>query len=394
MCHTYEIANSIILFTSCNNYDIIPPQPSNLCENHILYIRCAYANLNERSPMAKKDILFTNKNTIFAAVILFMLLSLIIIIGMLTPLLVKIFTGTELSLDSDYFNPRTAIPTALLIVTLAICLMIDSITTKAFKITALLFFLILGFASFFPFSNIKLSVSVALIVPALIATINKIWLTAKNKKGYWRNRGLSAHLIHLGILCVLLGVVLSSNMKVEDSAVYLIGENGTHNVKNYNVKINSMTSWFEGEAYQKYKASSYITRIDFDIYNQNKYVNSGSVKYITDFKWGQTYTTTYIHRGLTEELFIAPRALDEKNGKVDMYVRIVPFINFLWVGIYLMAMGIIALLIVEYRNISPSYRIADSCNIQKTISFFEKRYENIMEQEIIKLRSRKKQERQ
>jgi cytochrome c biogenesis factor len=176
---------------------------------------------------------------------------------------------------------------------------------------------------------------------------------------------------------------------VEDSAVYQTGKMGDRNIQDYSLKITSMASRLEGEPYQDRQASSYITRIDFDIYDKSRYARSGSVEYITDFKWGQTYTTTYIHRGLTEELFIVPRALDEETGEVDMYVRIVPFINLLWGGIYMMALGIIALLIVEHRNPRESIATVQSPGREKDLAFFEKRYEKIMEQELRKLRSGK-----
>ncbi len=340
--------------------------------------------------MTNKESFLTTKNTIFAAVIAFILLAMVIMTGMLTPLLAKILSGTELALGSDYFNPRTALPTVLLVILLTICLLVSSVTPrKALIATASFLVLIVSIATISPFSNTAVDVTVSLIIPALMATAYKIWLTVRNKKGYGKYRGLSAHLIHLGILCILLGVVLSSNMKYEDSAVYETGKMGTNNLQDYNLKITSMASRFEGEPYQEHQASSYITRIDFDIYDQNKYARSGSVEYITDFKWGQTYTTTYIHRGLTEELFIAPRALDEQNGEVDMYVRVVPFINMLWGGIYMMALGIIALLIVEHRNPSQNSGKTQSSGKEKDMVFFEKKYERILEQEIRNLRSGK-----
>lgn len=345
---------------------------------------------NERSAMTEKESFFTTKNTIFAAVIAFILLAMVIMTGMVTPLLAKILSGTELSLGSDYFNPRTSLPTVLLVMILTICLLVSSFTPrKALIATAAFLFLTVLIVVISPFSNTAVDVAVALITPALIATAYKMWLTARDKKGYGKYRGLSAHLIHLGILCILLGVVLSSNMKFEDSAVYETGKMGAGNLQDYDLKITSMASRFEGEPYQGHQASSYITRIDFDIYEQNRYARSGSVEYITDFKWGQTYTTTYIHRGLTEELFIAPRALDEETGEVDMYVRIVPFINLLWGGIYMMALGIVALLIVEHRNSRQSIAIVQPSGREKDITFFEKRYEKIMEQELRKLRSGK-----
>jgi cytochrome c biogenesis factor len=345
---------------------------------------------HERSAMTEKESLLTSKNTIFAAVISFILLALVIIAGMVTPLLAKILSGTEIMLGSEYFNPRTALPTVLLIMMLTICLLVSSVKPrKVLAATAALLLLLIAVVVVSPFSNAAVDVAMALIIPAFIATGYKIWLTARDKKGYGKYRGLSAHLIHLGILCILLGIVLSSNMKVEDSAVYQTGKMGDRNIQDYSLKITSMASRLEGEPYQDRQASSYITRIDFDIYDQSRYARSGSVEYITDFKWGQTYTTTYIHRGLTEELFIAPRALDEKTGEVDMYVRIVPFINLLWGGIYMMALGIIALLIVENRSPLRSITMGQTSGKEKDIPSFEKRYERIMEQEIKRLQSGK-----
>ncbi len=340
--------------------------------------------------MTGKESLFTTKNTIFAAVIAFILLAMVVMTGMMTPLLARILSGTELSLGSDYFNPRTALPTVLLIMILTICLLVSSVRPRSsLMATAVFLLLVVSVVAISPFSNTAVDMAIALVIPALIATAYKIWLTVRDKKGYGRYRGLSAHLIHLGILCILLGVVLSSNMKIEDSAVYETGKMGAGNIQDYTLKITSMASRLEGEPYQEHQASSYITRIDFDIYNQNRYKRSGSVEYITDFKWGQTYTTTYIHRGLTEELFIVPRAFDEETGEVDMYVRIVPFINLLWGGIYMMALGIIALLIVEHRNPRESIATVQSPGREKDLAFFEKRYEKIMEQELRKLRSGK-----
>ncbi|MBP2029122.1 cytochrome c biogenesis factor [Methanohalophilus levihalophilus] len=105
-----------------------------------------------------------------------------------------------------------------------------------------------------------------------------------------------------------------------------------------------MSSGYEGTPYREYPGSSYVTHIGFDVYKNGAYFDSGSLDYITDIKWRQTYTTTYINRGLGEELFIAPRAIDEENSAIDLYVRVVPFITFVWAGISLMLLGMIILL--------------------------------------------------
>ena len=114
-----------------------------------------------------------------------------------------------------------------------------------------------------------------------------------------------------------------------------------------------MHSVFEGSPYKQYPGSSYATHVTFDVYKKGAYFDSGQVKYITDFKWGQTFTTTYVDRGFFEELFIAPKALNESSGEVSLYVRTVPFISFIWGGLFLMIAGIISLVLVD-RSLDSS----------------------------------------
>lgn len=114
------------------------------------------------------------------------------------------------------------------------------------------------------------------------------------------------------------------------------------------VSVTGMDSTFEGSRYKQYPGSSYATYVDFDVYKKGVYFDSGQVKYITDFKWGQTYTTTYVDRGIFEELFIAPKALNETSGEVSIYVRTVPFITFIGGGLFLMLAGMIILGVIDY----------------------------------------------
>jgi cytochrome c biogenesis factor len=152
-----------------------------------------------------------------------------------------------------------------------------------------------------------------------------------------------------------------------------------------------MNSYYSGEAFGNYPASTYTTEVIFDIYKDDRYFKSGKVNYITDFKWGQTYTTTYINRGLTEELFIAPRAIDESAGEIDLYMRTVPFINCLWGGIYLMIIGITGLLFTDREN---KEKAIDSSNVtsEKTSSTTtdnEDKYDRMLQQEIEKRKAKR-----
>lgn len=298
----------------------------------------------------KKPVL-TSKNTMLATVVVFLLLATIIMMGMITPLIAKLTTGVEISLEPGYFNNRAALPTAALVLILSICLLVGYMGQKnTLAVVGGYALLSVFFAIVSPFGNLPIDISVPIIAVALMATIYKIMKALGRDSFNGKMRGISAHLIHLGILFVLLGIVLSANMKVEGTGVASPGEVAHFPGQNYVLKVTGMDSSYEGDPYQQNPGSSYVTQIDFDIYKGGEYFRQGRMEYITDFKWGQSYTTTYIHRGLTEELFIAPRVVDLQEGKIDIYMRTVPFINFLWGGLYLMIIGIIALLITDRQK--------------------------------------------
>jgi len=343
----------------------------------------------------------TPKNTMLATVLTFVLLTVLLTIGMLTPLVAKLTTGVEMSLDAQYFNNRSALPTAALVVFLTLCLLIGYFDVKKSSIIAgASIALSILFAIVSPFNNTPIDITVPLVAVAFAATLYKMWRSVDRESKLKTMRGISAHIIHLGILMILIGIVVSTNTRIEDSSILSINEVTTFTDQHYSIKVTSMTSGYEGSMFQNYPGSSYATNINFDVYKNNKFFDSGQVKYITDFKWGQTYTTTYINRGVYEELFIAPRAVDEANSRINLYVRTVPFMTVLWVGMYLMAIGIIILGATEHikagRNITmesdlpkksrskPSKKKVQKQISEVPVSDIVKKYEEKLERELMK----------
>jgi cytochrome c biogenesis factor len=339
----------------------------------------------------------TTSNTMLATVVTFLLLATIITMGMLTPLIAKLANGVDLSLDAGYYNTRSTIPVAALVLLLSTC-MLTGYADKKYIIPVVAGSALLSviFAVISPFGSTPIDISLPILLVALLATFYRIYRMLAGKQNAATKemiRKISAHVIHVGILMILLGIVLSSNMKMESSAVLSSGSDEiiSFGEQHYQLKTTSMNSYYSGEAFGNYPASTYTTEVIFDIYKDDRYFKSGKVNYITDFKWGQTYTTTYINRGLTEELFIAPRAIDESAGEIDLYMRTVPFINCLWGGIYLMIIGITALLFTDREN---KEKAIDSSNVtsEKTSSTTtdnEDKYDRMLQQEIEKRKAKR-----
>ncbi|AKB77866.1 Putative cytochrome c biogenesis factor, archaeal [Methanosarcina horonobensis HB-1 = JCM 15518] len=284
----------------------------------------------------------------FATVSVLVILAALIAMGLLTPFIVRVSTGEEILLDAAYFNLRAALPTLALVILLTLCLLIGSAGKKESLIV-----LGLGTAgsvlsvAFSPFSSLPVNISFPLLAAAFFAVIYRL-LSSKEKtlKGTLRKTG--SHIVHLGVVLLLIGIIFSTSMKLEDSAVVPLGEAGTFKSMGYSIQVTDITSGIEGEPYGGYSGSAYVSTINFDVYKWGQPFDSGQIRYISDFKWQQSYTETYIHRGLLEELFVAPKSVDTEAQTVELYVRKVPFMTSLWGGFYLMVLGVLVLFLSDY----------------------------------------------
>lgn len=297
--------------------------------------------------MKKLKELLTARNSLFATVLVMLLLAAILCMGLLTPFILRLATGEKLLLDEAYFNKRAALPTLALVGLLAFCLMQGIMGKKeSFGLLALGCFA--SGLSFFlsPFSNPVVDIAFPLLAVALFAVVYRL-LSSKGSSFLQTVRKASSHIIHLGVVLLLVGILFSTNMNQEASAVITVGEIGNFESMGYDIKVTDISSGLEGKAFGKHLGSAYVSTIKFEVFRGNWLLEKGEVKYISDFKWQQAYTETYIRRGLLDELFIAPKAVDPKNLSVELYVRKVPFMTCLWGGFYLMAIGIILLILSD-----------------------------------------------
>lgn len=302
--------------------------------------------------------LITKSNVMLASLIVFVLLAAIITIGMLTPLVVSFLTGTSMNLDAWYFNVRTALPVGALIVLLSFYLLLGNLDEKkTLAVVSGTIGLSIIFAVVSPFNSLPVDIIIPVVLLAFIA----IFIRMGNSIRYWTNnpfkntRNISAHIVHLGLVLIIVGVVLSTSMTVEDSTIVTTESMGSFEGQEYSVDVDEISTYFEGSSYKSHPGSSYVTDISFDVYKNGDYFDSGTVKSIRDLKWGQSYTTTYIHRSLLGEYFIAPKGVDHETGKVNLYSRTVPFVTLVWGGLFLMAFGIISLLTTVYLKKDKRY---------------------------------------
>jgi cytochrome c biogenesis factor len=301
--------------------------------------------------MKKINDLLTVHNSILATVSVLVLLAALIVMGLLTPFIVKITTGEKILLDATYFNVRTAVPVLALVILLIICLLMGSAGKKESIAVLGLGIAGSGLSAYFSlFPSMPINIAFPLLAAALFAGIYRLisLFSLKDKALKGNMRRVGSHIIHLGVILLLLGIVFSTNMKQEDSAVIHTGKVATFESMGYSIYVTNISSGVEGKPFSGYSGSAYVSTVDFDVYRRGRLLDQGQIRYISDYKWGQAYTETYIHRGLLEELFIAPKSVDTEGEAVDLYVRKVPFMTFLWGGFYIMALGMVMIFVSEF----------------------------------------------
>ncbi|HDN65825.1 MAG TPA: hypothetical protein ENF23_05995 [Methanosarcinales archaeon] len=273
-----------------------------------------------------------NHNAMLATIIMFSVLFMILIIGMLIPLF------ADVTLDAGWFNNRTMLPTLLLALLLGVCLLIPDVSPT--KILVLLAIVVVKTALFDELSichNAAIDVAVPVLLFAALAVVYRVIRLPKLTL-----RSVSPHIIHIGIVLILIGIVVSTNMRIDGSTVIQNGEFGDYTGQPYSVKVTGISNQYEGAPYDEHPGSSYVTLIDFELYKGDALIDRDAVKFITDYKWGQSYATNYVHRSLTEEVFITTKMVE--GDYANLYMRTAPWITAVWGGILLMSLGIVLLM--------------------------------------------------
>ena len=335
-----------------------------------------------------------SRNAMLAAVIMFSVLFMILIIGMLIPLF------TDATLDAGWFNNRTMLPTLLLALLLGVCLLLPDVSpTKILIILAIVLVTTVLFVYLSPFHNAAIDVSAPVLLFATLAIVYRIIRLPKLTL-----RSVSPQIIHIGIVLILIGIFVSTNMRIDGSTVIQNGELGNYEGQPYAVKVTGISSQYEGAPYDEHPGSSYVTRIDFELYNGDALIDRDEVRFITDYKWGQSYATNYVYRSLTKEVFITSKMVE--GDYANLYMRTAPWITAVWGGIILMSLGIV-LLMYSVRTGKEGAKAAETIKERKKEGKKEKReksgksegkggeednigrkYEDLLQKELSELKAR------
>ncbi len=278
-----------------------------------------------------------NRRTMYLTIIVISLIALILVTGILTPLIVQLTTGSKINLTVEYFNTRVALPAFALVVLLGICMTLNYFKSQNILIvTGVIIVLSIVSATLNIFGDLWLSASLPIFIFALIATLFKLTKLINLKAPRQSLRNASPHVIHLGIMLILIGVVLSTTLAYEDTKSLTPGS--SWDLKKYTIKVKAVTQ--DKDSYSTF----YL--IDLEIYKDGNFLDQTTMKLSYDMRWidmfEQGYSKAYIKRLPSEDLFIAIKGLTPGHGTgiVTLYAKVSPAISLIWIGLLVMAAGI------------------------------------------------------
>jgi len=316
-----KVAGSQSLLLQCTKFLGLPP-----------YIGVTYTG------DAMKSINLNSRNIMLASVAVFSILFLITLLGMLIPL------AGDATLHAKWFNDRTVLPTLVLMILLGVCLLLPDFSQQKIAGIVAAVVVVTGLCvALKPFNSLPIDATLPTLAFAMLAVFYRGYKSAAMPGSMQiKIRRVSPHIIHLGIVLILIGIFVSTNTRIDGSEVISKGEIGNYDGQPYSVKITGISGRYEGAPLPEYPGSSYATSIDFELYSGERLIDRDTVKFITDYKWGQSYATNYVYRSLTKEVFITTKMVE--GDLVNLYMRTAPWISAVWGGILLMSIGIVLLM--------------------------------------------------
>lgn len=297
----------------------------------ILYRYFTWKQDNEQ----KESKLLSTINTFYATIILLALLSFILFWGLSSSMLLKYFGGT---ISVDLYGSWSYPFSLALLAVLGIC-MFESLGkhwTKGIILGRVLIFIFLLAK---PAANVYTNLSASVLSYAGISSAYQI-LKSANAKGI-KNKLISCgpHIVHLGVVVMLVGVLMST-YAISETMLFM-KFNDTKTIGGYDVQLVDLAFPIDNG-----QASAVMTKIGvYNVYKDGVLLDSGYASF-KEIK-GEFVTEPLIYRGLLADVNVRYQGIGTQTPIFISVanVRVIPGMTIIWLGSALVVAGIIPLLL-------------------------------------------------
>tara|TARA_Y100001970_G_scaffold273272_1_gene371256 strand:+ start:2773 stop:4644 length:1872 start_codon:yes stop_codon:yes gene_type:complete len=279
------------------------------------------------------NLLFINKTSaiIFNNIIM-IIACLTILLGTIYPIVIEVLTGSRISVGGPYFN-STVLPIMLpgfLLMSVAPVLSWQTNKLRKHKIY-LVFFLTMSlivlivslFTNFNPWGFIGLIVGIWAILGSLISIF--LFYKISFNLNFFKN--INAHVAHLGVGIMIIGITVSSVFKYEQN--YTLKEGETVAFKDVKIAFADLEV--------RDKKNFQELRAIFNINKNNK--NISSIKAGKNYYFVSNTLTTEagIFHDWFRDIYIILGEQHNEKWSIKIYNN--PLINFIWIGIIIMILS-------------------------------------------------------
>jgi cytochrome c-type biogenesis protein CcmF len=274
--------------------------------------------------------------------------------------------------DPDVFNNWVGLFSFLLLFVLIICLLWKYAGRKMIAVLGVCI-LISSIICFFITSFHIAFASLPILAFSLIGAIYKSFKSFNIKRPWKSMRIVSAHIIHIAIVLIVIGYV-SSTYFVEEKKMYLTAGGYGDNIGEYTIKLVSGKSTL---------TEGYVV---IEVWKGNELIGQEKPGWI--LLDDQTRNEIKIVDTLFDDVYLIYQQAYGDNPEivesVDIEVKILPLMKILWLGMWLLAIGMLLRIASEITT-RGEVKIESLKKYKKAQkSKDDKYYENILEDELRK----------
>lgn len=295
--------------------------------------------------------IFTSHSLNYYTVILLLILSIVTFFGITYPALYHLINESQAVMGRDFFNIWTLPFTLGLIAVMAVCIVLGLFPERTLKnyiasvLVASLFLGIVGFKN--PFIEESLfstnpgaigTIAIYSYFPILMFSLLAIGYVFYRDitTGRHSPRNVSSHMIHLGVVLVFFGLIMSTSFDTQYSVRFSVAEIGK--MKNagdgYSIALNGLKTGPVG--------FNFVQSANLSVFKDGVLIANGTSSFVsTPLGGGNIYAM--IQHGMFSDVyavFHSPYA--EPNPDyftLPITLRILPFVNFIWLGVVLFSIG-------------------------------------------------------
>lgn len=299
--------------------------------------------------------LFTAGNLYYSAILLFVILAFVSFWGLTYPFILQALAEQKLKVEVAFFNKWIFPFVTLLLVTMGMCMGYGLVRRNELLIGVMGAALLGGIAYFRDITpNPMANFLLPFVGFAFVLSFYRIFRTGRGPaRGKIKLRQVSTYLIHVGVSLILLGSMVSTTMDMQrdvnfranpsQGVIKEVKEVG----RGYAVSVDKVGVDQTAEGYREGKVLA-------KVYKDGEYIGEGVAKVENNEKFGKV-TRVYINRNWDHDVYVIFQGISgahQQGGDIfiPLTVKLKPLINILWLGVFLLSVGILPLLLGGLRE--------------------------------------------